>query len=109
MTKEREVKIISNIDKKSITISRFKGMDRRTEGSDPQGSATVNNFRFTHDGSLEKREGYKWLATITGKVRALWTGYVDGAQRCFVLADNAVYELDKYGKIYAAKRAAQNS
>ena len=73
MTKESEVKIISNIDKKSITIRKFKGIDRRTENSDPLGSSDVVNFRFKHDGSLEKREGITRLTSITGTVRAVWT------------------------------------
>lgn len=97
MTKESEVKIISNIDKKSITIRKFKGIDRRTENSDPLGSSDVVNFRFKHDGSLEKREGITRLTSITGTVRAVWTGNIQGTERCYLLIDNKIYELSQNG------------
>lgn len=99
VTKESEVKIISNIDKKSITINKFKGIDCRTEKSDPVGSAFVKNFRFKHDGSLQKREGYTRLATVPGTIRAVWTGLIDGSQRCYVLSGNQIYEISKSGEL----------
>ena len=99
VTKESEVKIISNIDKKSITIDQFKGIDCRTENSDATGSSSVKNFRFKYDGSLQKREGYKKLTSVPGMIRAVWTGFLDGAQRCYVLADNKIYEIFETGDI----------
>ncbi len=99
VTKESEVKIISNIDKKSITIDQFKGIDCRTENSDATGSSFIKNFRFKHDGSLQKREGYTQLATVPGTIRAVWTGFLDGDQRCYVLADNKIYEIFETGEM----------
>lgn len=108
MTKESEVKIISNIDKKSININKFKGIDCKTEKSDPTGSAFVKNFRFMHDGSLEKREGYAQLTTVPGIIRAVWTGFLDGAQRCYVLADNKIYEIFPAGNMRTVTTANTN-
>ena len=109
VTKESEVKIISNIDKKNITIRKFKGIDHRTKNSDPTGSADVVNFRFKHDGSLEKREGVASLASITGTVRAIWTGNIRGAERCFFLASKKIYEIDKNGTVTPIANANTSS
>ena len=92
------MKIISNIDNKIITIRRFKGMDKRTVKSDPLGSCYIENFRFMYDGSLQKREGYEAVADIPGIIRAVWTGNMGGAQRCYILASNTIYELSENGE-----------
>ena len=69
-------------------------MDTRAPHKAPLGSAGIKNFFVRHDGSLQKRCGYRLLAEYSSDVRAIWTGRVDGVELGYVLISNTVSRLN---------------
>ncbi len=55
------------------------------------GFADVVNFRILPDGSLQKRMGYKKLCSLTSRIRAVWSGKLDGVSSVFALSGGDVY------------------
>lgn len=54
--------------------------------------ATLTNYRPLCDGSLEKRCGYRTIATFPQAVRGVWAGTLDGKSFSFAVSGNTVYE-----------------
>ncbi len=75
--------IHKNIQQKSAVFENFGGMNAAApfgEGS----CVWLENFRVRNDGSLEKREGYRHIATLPAAVRAAYP-YRDGGEEVLLL------------------------
>lgn len=101
--KRSEVKKISDTNnKKTVTLDSFQGIDTRSDHKNSKGCGELVNFRIRHDGSLEKREGYRHLAELGGNIRAVWMGKINGESCCYALADSAVLRLNEDGSFTQA-------
>ncbi len=81
--KERIFMINKNVQKQSAVFENFHGMDT----SAPFASGVcrrLENFRVRSDGSLEKREGYRNLATLPAIARAAYS-YADGGEEVLLV------------------------
>ncbi len=75
-------------------VSSFGGIDRTSPIGDGSVAENIRNFRILPDGSLEKRCGYYRALDLPQKVRALWSGELEGAPSLVVLAGDTVYLTD---------------
>lgn len=91
------MKIISDTNNKTVTLEKFQGIDTRGDHKNKEGCSELVNFRIRHDGSLEKREGYRHLADLGGNVRAVWTGKIGGEDCCYALVNSSVFKLNEDG------------
>ena len=72
----------------------FGGIDTKDVTGRGGKAADIVNFRVLPDGTLKKRCGYRRVASMPGKIRAMLTGYFDGEFLGYVLADGQVFKLD---------------
>ena len=56
----------------------FGGIDTKDVTGRGGKAADIVNFRVLPDGTLKKRCGYRRVASMSGKIRAMLTGYFDG-------------------------------
>ncbi|MEE0969217.1 MAG: hypothetical protein U0M06_07615 [Clostridia bacterium] len=85
---------------KTEKIGSFGGIYRNsTETNDKNESGSFSawdicNFRILPDGSIEKREGFSPLMTLSGEPRAFWNGYIDGHEMSLALIESSIYSVD---------------
>ena len=85
---------------KTVTHSGFSGIDRRHRpGAEPSSqklsaASEIENFRVLDGGALEKRCGFRCLATLPAAVRAATSVYADGEEYLFCAAGDGLYRLD---------------
>ena len=75
------------------SYSGFKGIDTRMSHSGKENIFEIRNFNILPNGSLQRRMGYKTLFTAPDKIRAVWSGYLDGYSGCYFIAKNQIYQL----------------
>lgn len=87
--------------KNAIASAEFKGF----EGIDttaPHGyipaAYDMDNFRVLGDGSLQRRCGFAPIAICNSKIRAVWSGKLNGEQLTFVVHNNLVSKIDPISK-----------
>ena len=89
------MKKISDIkNNKTLSLDPFKGIDTRGRSKDGAGCKELVNFRIKEDGSLERREGFSYVYSLNYEARAVWSGQIDGKDKCFILAGNEVVVLE---------------
>ncbi|MBQ8849764.1 MAG: hypothetical protein IJ011_05500 [Clostridia bacterium] len=76
--------------KNTINFDGFGGVDLTKTHSDIFSARSIENFRVLNDGSLEKRQGYRFLSDLGGTVRAFWGGMLDGSYTLFMLIDDTL-------------------
>lgn len=84
--------INKNIAGKTASFDGFAGMDSST----PFGSEStygLKNFRLLADGSLEKREGYRHLATLSDAARGRYLLREGGESALLVAAGSELYRI----------------
>ncbi len=72
----------------------FSGIDTRLSHSGKAGSSDIMNFRIIDGGALQKRCGFLHYAKLGSNIRAVWTGILDGSEKCIVLCGNSVLLFD---------------
>ncbi len=77
-----------------VSFERFEGIDRRRPADGSPETDILVNLRILADGSLKKRSGYKMLAQVPERVRAILTGNFDGSYLGYVLSGYTVYKID---------------
>ena len=80
----------------SIYYDGFEGMNTQKCHSGKESSAYIENFRIKSDGSLEKRYGYKHVASLGNEIIIeLWSGEIEGVKKCFLATDlRKIYSLN---------------
>ncbi len=73
----------------------FSGIDTRFSHSKSPNSSDICNFRIGDTGALKKRCGFRHLIKLNEEIRAVWTGMLDGEEKCFLLHENKVSLYDK--------------
>ena len=73
-------------------VSSFGGI-REGLAKNGNSASDIRNFRLRPDGSLEKRNGWRFWQEIFNPIRGFWEGTVDGEQYCFVVSGNKVYRI----------------
>lgn len=72
----------------------FEGIDR----SDPAGGGAhasyIENYRILSDGSLQKRNGYRYICGFSEPVRAIFSEEIGSERRTYVLAGSTLYSVD---------------
>ena len=84
--------IHKNMEGGSISFDGFAGMDAST----PFGAGKallLKNFRLLSDGSLEKREGYRHLATLSDVARGSYLLNEGGEQALLLVAGSKLYRV----------------
>jgi len=84
----------SNSGSSQICISEFGGIDRGSPFCRKASAIEMENFRILSDGSLEKRDGYKFKMNIPGTPRCIWSGEYKGYIRTFAVIGSSVYEVE---------------
>ena len=85
---------------KTVTLAGFSGIDRRLlpgaepSASKPSAAAEIENFRVLSGGTLEKRCGFRCLATLYAPVRAAVSANFDGEESLFCAAGDGLYLID---------------
>ena len=51
------------------------------------------NFRMTDNGTLAKREGYAYVASLPNMIRGTWEGTLGGYSYSFCVAGNTLYQM----------------
>ena len=89
--------IVGSDDVKVFKIQKFLGLNESPDG-DTQlklGEASeIRNWKVTSEGHLRVRPGYKTVASFSGPVRGMWSGYVGGTVRTLFAADGGIFELE---------------
>ncbi len=75
--------IHKKLERKSAVFENFRGMDASAP-YDKGGCVRLENFRVKRDGSLEKREGFRHIATLPAAVRAAYP-YRDGGEEVLLV------------------------
>lgn len=75
------------------TLQKFGGLDCRTSVETDGNARAMCNFRVLSDGSLQKREGFSTLCTLSGTVRGTWTGYLGGQDILLVAAGQKLFRV----------------
>lgn len=75
-------------------FSPFGGIDTRLSHSGTANSGDIVNFRLEENGHLYKREGFRYVTSCPDNIRAVWTGILNGKQRCLMLSSNSVISAD---------------
>ena len=73
-----------------LTVNGFGGI-RYASALTGDGASQMRNFRIASDGSLEKRCGMTTLYTLTGTIRGVWQGSLDGNHYLMAVAGSRVY------------------
>ena len=93
-----EGKIMSVFKQKNaIASTEFKGFEG-IDSTAPHGyvpaAKDMANFRLANDGSLEKRSGFAPIAVCNEKIRAIWSGKLEGKQSTFIVYGHIVASVD---------------
>ncbi len=86
---------------KIVTVAGFAGIDKRIcpggepSGSGPSAVADVRNFRVLPGGALEKRKGFRCLATLAGQIRAAVPLLYNGEEHLICATANGVYDYSE--------------
>ncbi len=78
----------------SVTFDGFGGIDRASAHNGGLLADRIENFRIRADGSLQKREGFRFIADLGDTVRAYYSTTVNGEYTLYVLLSDTVYILD---------------
>lgn len=73
-----------------LVVDGFDGI-RYASALTGDGASQMRNFRVASDGSLEKRCGMTTLYSLSGVIRGVWQGTLDGNNYLMIVAGNAVY------------------
>lgn len=73
-----------------MVVDGFGGI-RYVSALTGDGASAMRNFRIAPDGSLEKRCGMTTLYSLSGVIRGVWQGTLDGNNYLVVVAGNSVY------------------
>ncbi len=88
----------SSAAEKTVTVAGFSGIDQRVcpgvepSGTKPSAVADVQNFRVLSGGALEKRSGFRHLATLNAPIRAAITLLYAGKEHLFCATKEGVYD-----------------
>ena len=97
-TKVPERRIMSVFKQKNAIASTefksFEGIDVTAPHGYVPAAGDMVNFRVTKDGSLEKRSGFAPVAICEKKIRAIWSGKLEGVQSTFIVSGNVVSSVD---------------
>lgn len=80
-----------------VTINKFLGLNENLDGQFglKLGEASnMLNFRVTSGYQLKKREGYKQLFSLTGTIRGMWYGKLNGNNIFLICAGGHLYKGD---------------
>ena len=83
--------------KSSTVIKSFGGVDHTKSYGDIFSASKIENFRILNDGSLEKRNGFRFIRNVGAPIRALYNCYINGKYSLFVLAANEVLLITDNG------------
>jgi hypothetical protein len=73
----------------------FSGIDTRFFHSKAPRTSDICNFRICDNGSLKKRCGFRHSVKLNEEIRAVWTGMLNGEEKCLLLHGNKVSLYDK--------------
>lgn len=93
--------INKNIAGRAVSFDGFAGMDAST----PFGKGktfSLRNFRLLPDGSIEKREGYRHLATLPDAARAVSVWQEGGEQVLLCVAGSYLCRVTEGGEVASA-------
>ncbi len=76
------------------TINEFGGIDRSSPFCKNSSAKVMENFRIALDGSLIKRGGYQYRASLPEVPRQLWSGELWGEQKIFAVIGSSVYSFE---------------
>lgn len=81
------------------TVARevFDGFSGLGGSACGKGSCRLENFRVREDGSLEKREGMRWLASLPKKVRGVCAVSEGGREVILCVAGDRLYRVGEEG------------
>ena len=71
----------------------FEGIDRRSPAKGG-GATDMLNYRILSDGSLQKRNGYRFLSSFSEPVRAFLSGYINGSFAVYALVGSKLLSVD---------------
>ncbi len=77
-----------------VEFKGFGGIDLRAAAKGGNKAKETVNFRILPDGSLKKRNGYRYLTKFPSKIRAIMSGYFGSEFLTYVLSGSAVYKYD---------------
>lgn len=78
----------------SIILNSFGGIDHTKSNNDIHSASNIINYRILNDGSLEKRQGFRYVCDLGGTVRTFFVNTVNGRYTLFALIGNEVFEID---------------
>ena len=73
-----------------LVVDGFGGL-RYASALTGDSASQMRNFRVAPDGSLEKRCGMTTLYSLSGTIRGVWQGTLDGKNYLVVVAGNIIY------------------
>ena len=79
---------------KKVRFNGFHGIDVRKSKNGETSIYDINNFRISDNGALERRCGYKHIASNIQNIRDIWCGMLNGKFTCMYLAYDCVYSYD---------------
>lgn len=79
----------------NLVFDGFSGIDTRFLHNKRSGATDISNFRICDDGALKKRCGFIRSKNIPEEIRTVWTGIINGEEKCFILHGNKVSLYNK--------------
>ena len=83
----------------STVLNGFGGVNKASGHGDIHSASLIKNFRILNDGTLEKRQGFRFVTDLGGNVRALYGNRINGSFCLFVLIESNVYTIDRWGTL----------
>ena len=89
---------MSKMNKKNVLAlwdtQSFSGIDTRASGDGEGKIKSMVNFRILSDGSIEKRNGFRFAGSIGKKIRAVKIAEGEGNIFGYAVAENRVFKLN---------------
>ena len=77
----------------SVEFKKFKGIDTRAPLGESGAAYDMVNFRVLPDGSLQKRCGFKAIASYNAKIRGVWSGTLGETTAIFAVYGSTVVKI----------------
>ena len=88
---------LKNKSPENAVFEGFSGIDTRFLHSKYPRASDVCNFRICDDGALKKRCGFRYSIYLNEEIRTVWTGMINGEEKCVLLHGDKVSIYNKNG------------
>ena len=79
----------------STVLKGFGGVNNANGHDDIHSASRIKNFRILNNGTLEKRQGFRFVTDLGGTVRALYENKINGVSTLFLLIGSNVYTISR--------------